>query len=44
MTLLKDASQSHVPLVVMQPNSAIDSNLSAKMLDYLHTIGLPTSE
>ncbi|RZK29740.1 MAG: hypothetical protein EOO61_20240 [Hymenobacter sp.] len=44
MTMLDSAPQSQLPLVVMQPNSAIDSKLSAKTLDYLHTIGLPTSE
>jgi hypothetical protein len=44
MTLPKAAPQAPVPLVVMQPSSAIASKLSAKSLDYLYTIGLPTSE
>jgi len=44
MTLPKAAPQAPVPLVVMQPSSDIASKLSAKSLDYLYTIGLPTSE
>lgn len=44
MTLLTDVPQSPIPLVVMQPNPAITSKLSAKALDYLHTSGLPISE
>jgi len=44
MTLLKDSPQPQAPLVVMQPNLLVDSRLSAKTLEYLHTIGLPISE
>jgi hypothetical protein len=44
MTLPKSTPQAPVPLVVMQPSSDIASKLSAKSLDYLYTIGLPTSE
>lgn len=44
MTSLQAASQSGLPLVVMQPNPAVDSKLTAKTLAYLHTTGLPTSD
>jgi hypothetical protein len=42
--MLESTPQTQPPLVVMQANSAVDSRLSAKTLDYLHTVGLPTSE
>lgn len=44
MTLLKTATQPQLPLVVMQSNPDVDSKLSARTLDYLHTVGLPTSQ
>ena len=44
MTLPKAPSQPQIPLVVMQSNPSVDSKLSTKTLNYLHTVGLPISE
>jgi hypothetical protein len=44
MTLLTTAPHPQVPLVLMQSNPTIDSQLSVKTLEYLHTVGLPTSD
>lgn len=44
MSLLTADPQPQVPLVLMQANPAVDSQLSVKTLAYLHTVGLPTSE
>lgn len=44
MTSPETAPQSQIPLVLMQPNPNVDSKLSANVLEYLHTVGLPISE
>jgi len=44
MTLLTATLQPQVPLVLMQPNPAVDSQLSVKTLEYLHTVGFPISD
>ncbi len=44
MTLLTAALQPQVPLVLMQANPAVDSQLSVKTAAYLHTVGLPISD
>jgi hypothetical protein len=37
-------TQSQVPLVLMQSNADVDSRLTPQTLEYLHTVGLPTSD
>ncbi len=44
MTPLETAPQPQIPLVLMQSNPDVDSRLTAKTLQYLHTVGLPISD
>jgi hypothetical protein len=44
MTLPETTPQPKLPLVLMQSNPDVDSSLTAKTLQYLHTGGLPISD